>query len=239
MPSFCPNDLKLGVPTDPYPQNLYEKGIMSILPIFSSGNSTEYLEEQGIFRILIIRPGETIYDRERHIQGNLDLHLTKTGQQEAHQIARELDQENLEMIYSSPNVSALETADRISAHLRIPRKILKEFRNQDQGLWEGMRVAEIQQHQPRIYRCAANAPDAISPPNGETFENVQKRIQSTIQWILKRHHSGTIGLVLCEPLASIVRCYLKSEAAKNLWDFIGKHGLWEPVEVEPSANLRN
>ncbi|MDO4627688.1 MAG: histidine phosphatase family protein [Planctomycetia bacterium] len=204
---------------------------MSILPKFSSRNSMEYLEEQGIFRILIIRPGETLFDRQRHIQGNLNLHLTEVGQQEAIQLAEELNEENLNQIYTSPNISALETADRIANHLQIPRRILKGLRNQAHGLWEGMRVEEIQQHHPKIYRYGTNSPDAVHPPHGESLEDVKKRIHATIHWILKRHHSGTVGLVICEPLASIVQCYLKSEEAKNLWDYIGRHGLWEPVEI--------
>ncbi len=204
---------------------------MSIFSTFSSGNSLEYLDDQGILRILIIRPGETNYDRERHIQGNLDLHLTENGLMEACSLANELDDENIQQIYTSPNVSALETADRIAAHLKIARKILKGLRNQAQGLWEGMRVEELQQQQPHVYRRAATEPDSIQPPGGEPFGQVRERVESAIQWILRRHRSGTIALVLCEPLASIVRCYLKSEQAKNLWDYIGNHGLWEPVEI--------
>ncbi len=204
---------------------------MSILPKFSSRNSMEYLEEQGIFRILIIRPGEPLFDRQRYIQGNLNLHLTEVGRQEALQLAEELDEQNLDQIYTSPNVSAFETAERIANRLQIPCKVLKGLRNQGHGIWEGMRVDEIQQRYPRIYRYGVNSPDAIRPPHGESLDDVKKRIQETIQWILKRHHFGTVGLVLCEPLASIVQCYLKSEEAKNLWDYIGRHGLWEPVEI--------
>lgn len=197
-----------------------------------------YLEEQGILRILIIRPGETSFDRQRYIQGNLDLHLTESGRKEAAQIANELNDEKISQLYSSPNCSALETADRIANHLNIPLKILRSLRNQDHGLWEGMRVTDIQQTQPRIYRRAINSPQNVSPPQGEAYQDVQKRLYNAVRLILKRHHSGTIGIVLCEPTASIVRCYLKSEEAKNLWNFIGKHGLWEPVEINPPTLLR-
>lgn len=210
---------------------------MSIFPKLSAGNSMEYLDEQGILRIVIIRPGETVYDRERHIQGNLNLHLTETGQKEACELAKELDRENIQQIYTSPNASALETAERIASHLRIPRRILKGLRNQAQGLWEGMRVEELQQLQPHVYRRMAAAPNSIEPPGGEPFEQVQKRVKETLQWILKHHRSGTIGLVICEPLASMVRCYLKSEEARNLWDYIGNHGLWEPINVEKTELL--
>lgn len=198
---------------------------------FSSESTASFLEEKNVLRFLIIRPGETAYDIQRHIQGNLNLRLTENGQQEANRLAEEMVSENPSLIYTSPNVSALETAECIASSLQIQCKILKGLRNQDQGLWEGRRVAEIQRFQPRVYRRAANSPNSIDPPNGESFREVQKRIQTTIEWLLKRHHCGTIGLVICEPLASLFRCALKSEEAKNLWNFIGRHGLWEPVEL--------
>lgn len=208
---------------------------MSILPKFTSGKSILYLDDNKILRVIIIRPGETAFDRQRHIQGNLNLHLTEHGQKEAAQIAEQLNNEQLLHIYSSPNCSAIETADRIANQLKIPSKVLESLRNQDHGLWEGRRVADIRLTQPRLYRSAVNSPQNVAPPKGEAFDEAQKRLKKAIKWILKRHRSGTIGIVICEPAASIVRCCLKSEEARNLWDFIGKHGLWEPVEIHPPA----
>jgi len=204
---------------------------MPIFAKYSSERAASFMEEKAFLRFLIIRPGETLYDIQRFIQGNLNVHLTDYGQQEAERLAEEIYPEEPEVIYTSPNVSALETAERIASSLQIQYKILKGLRNQDQGLWEGRRVEEIQRFQPRVYRCAASSPHAIEPPNGESFRQVEKRIQTTIEWLLKRHHTGTVGLVICEPLASQFRCALKSEEARNLWDFIGRHGLWEPVEL--------
>ncbi|MDO4569219.1 MAG: histidine phosphatase family protein [Planctomycetia bacterium] len=204
---------------------------------FSFSQTSERKAEESILRILIIRPGETTFDEQRCIQGNLDVRLTERGRDEVQKLADDLKKEMISQIYYAPCHSAQETARDIAQELRIPKKALEGLQNQNQGLWQGMRVNELQQRQPRNYRNWAASPEAIVPPGGESFQDVTHRVQKTIQWILKRHLSGAIGLVVCEPLASIVRCRLKCEEAKNLWNYIGLHGLWEPVEVHPSQLL--
>lgn len=215
-----------------------KKGSMTFLHAISWNRMMSRLEEQDRFRILIIRPGETIFDVKRHIQGNLDLHLTEKGCREVSEIADELNQESLDFIYTSPNASAVETADRLASHLNVPRRILKGLLNQNQGLWQGLSVEELQRQNPRIYRCAASSPERVVPPQGESIVSVQIRLRKTIQRILKHHRTGTIGLVLCEPAASLASCWLKDEQARNLWDYLGRHCRWESVEITYSELKR-
>ena len=190
----------------------------------------QYGEES--LRILIIRPGETLYDREGHIQGNLNVRLTDNGKFEAEMLADELKNEDVLQLYYAPTRSALETAQIISHILEIPMKSLDGLKNQDQGIWQGMRISDLKRSQPKVFRRLVTRPDSISPPGGEDFAEVKERVGNVIRWLLGHHHYGTIGLVICEPLASFVRCQLKSEEARNLWNYIGLHGLWEPVEIQ-------
>lgn len=192
----------------------------------------EFQYGEDNLRILIIRPGETLYDREGHIQGNLNVRLTEEGKYEAVQLAEDLQYEDVQQLYYAPTQSAEETAQIISNFLNIPMKSLNGLKNQDQGIWQGMRICDLKRSQPKVYRRLASRPDSIYPPGGEDFAEVKKRVENVIQWILRHHHTRTIGLVVCEPLATFVRCQLKSEEARNLWDYIGIHGLWEPVEVQ-------
>ncbi|MDO4576157.1 MAG: histidine phosphatase family protein [Planctomycetia bacterium] len=196
---------------------------------FSFGKNDAFQETSP--RILIIRPGETAYATQTRIQGNLNLKLTEEGRLEVDLLARQLLREEIQFLYASPCEPAPETAERIAVFLDIPRKILPDLRNQDQGLWQGMRVDELARCQPRVYRIWGNSPEAVAPPGGESFEDVEKRIRSAVTWILRRHSRGTVGVVVPEPLASYLSSYLRSEDAHNLWDSMSLHGQWEPVEV--------
>ena len=204
---------------------------MTILPRFSSKYLTKTSLTQKTFRILIIRPGETAFDKGRHLHGSLALPLTKTGKKEAVQLAQELNVENIAQLYSSPSLSARETSEKIAKQLGIPQKVLKGLQNQNQGLWEGMRVEQIRRNHPRIYRQMLEDPCTVMPPNGEHFRNAFERLQTALQWILDRHRTGTVGLILNEPAASMATSWLKCEKIKNLWNSIGSHGYWESIEL--------
>ncbi len=197
--------------------------------MFSFRSSVE--NEEGELKILIIRPGATSYDHERCIQGDLNVRLTEEGRNEVRLLADELRAERMSFIYTSPCEPALETAEIIARALNVPRKRVDGLKNQNQGLWQGMRVDDLRRLQPRVYRQWAESPLSVCPPEGETLLSVRKRVEEVISSILKRHRSGTIGIVVGEPTASLVRCYLKHEDAHHLWDFIGVHGDWEEVEV--------
>lgn len=182
-------------------------------------------------KILIIRPGATSYDHERCIQGDLNIRLTEEGRDEARRLADELRAEGMTFLYTSPCEPALETAEIIARVLSVPRKRLDGLKNQNQGLWQGMRVDDLRRNQPRVYRQWAESPLSVCPPEGEPMALVRQRVENAISTILKRHRSGIVGIVVGEPMASLVRCYLKHEDVHHLWDGIGEHGDWEEVEV--------
>lgn len=196
---------------------------------FSFRNSDEF--SRGELKVLIIRPGATSYDYERCIQGDLNIRLTDDGREEVRLLADELREEEICFIYSSPCEPALETAEIIARVLNVPRKRLDGLKNQNQGLWQGMRVDDLRRLQPRVYRQWAESPLSVCPPEGESMIPVAERVENALSAILRRHRSGTIGIVVGEPTASLVRCYLRKEEAHHLWDTIGTHGDWEEVEV--------
>ena len=54
---------------------------------------------------------------------------------------------------------------------------------------------------------------------------------------MKRHKEGVIALVVPEPLASLVRQFIKHDELGDLWKAMGAHGCWEILEVEPVNSL--
>lgn len=205
--------------------------------MFSFRNSSDHEDED--LKIIVIRPGATSYDYERCIQGDLSVRLTEAGRGEVRLLAEELKTEDIRYIYSSPNEPALETAEIISRTLNVPRKRLEGLRNQNQGLWQGMRVDDLRRLQPRIYRQWAESPLSVCPPEGESLFYVTQRVRDAISSITRRHRGGTVGLVVGEPTASLVLCCLKHEEIHHLWDHIGNHGCWEEVDVVSENNMRD
>lgn len=186
-----------------------------------------------MLELVLIRPGATDYDNEHRIQGTLNIPLNAQGNRE---VAREIEQlrdRGIEVLYTSDSDPARQTAEAIAKALGIRVKKLEDMHNLDHGLWQGMSVDEIRRKHPRVYRQWQDEPDCVCPPKGETLDQARERVMASLTWILKRHRSGIVGLVLPEPLASVARNVVDHREIGDLWRSADDHGSWETVVVEP------
>jgi phosphoserine phosphatase len=186
-------------------------------------------------RIILIRPGATEYVQQGRIQGVLEVPLSEEGAIEAARISTELAGLGMSVIYTSDSEHALQTAQAVAAPLEVKLKQLEGLRNLDHGLWQGLLVEEVKRKQPKVYRQWQDQPESICPPGGEMLSDAQERVRSAVAKLLKKHKTGTVGLVVPEPLASLVRAYLEQSEVGDLWQAVTQHGTWEVIEVEPRS----
>ncbi|HJT32969.1 MAG TPA: histidine phosphatase family protein [Pirellulales bacterium] len=186
-------------------------------------------------RIVLIRPGATEYDRQGRIQGVLDVPLSEEGAGEASRIAAELQETGIELLYTSDCEHALQTASAVAAELGVKNKRLENMQNLDHGLWQGMLVEEVKRKQPKVYRQWQEQPASVCPPGGEMLGDAQKRVRAVLVKLFKKHKEGVIGLVVPEPLASLVRALLEQTEVGDLWRAGAEHGTWEAIDVEPRS----
>jgi broad specificity phosphatase PhoE len=186
-------------------------------------------------QIVLIRPGATDYDQQRRIQGTLDVPLNEQGGAQVARLIEELRGRGMETIYTSAGEPALQTAQAIAKALDIRCKKLDRMQNLDHGLWQGMLIEEVRLRQPKVYRQWQEQPETVCPPQGEMLSQAEDRVSAALTPLLKRHKGGIIGLVVPEPLASVVRHWLKQSELGDLWKTGNEHGQWEALEVEPGA----
>ena len=186
-----------------------------------------------MIQIILIRPGSTDYDQQRRIQGTLDVPLNEQGSAEVAGLIEALRPFKLDAVYAPGCQPALATAEAIAKACDIKFKQLDRMRNVDHGLWQGMLIDEVRLRQPKVYRQWQENPEYVCPPQGEMLAEAADRVRTTMTRLLKRHKEGVIGLVVPEPLASLVRRCVTRDALGNLWDATAEHGRWEVLEVEP------
>jgi probable phosphoglycerate mutase len=184
-----------------------------------------------MFRIALIRPGSTDYDQEGRIQGTLDIPLNEKGISEVAEIIEEVRPEGIEVIYAPPCEPARQTAETIAAALHVKHKKLDQLCNLDHGLWQGMLIEDVRVKQPKVYRQWQEQPEIVRPPEGEMVSQAEERIRAAMAKLFKRHKEGVIALVVPEPLATLVRGYLKHEPLGDLWKAGAEHKRWELLEV--------
>jgi broad specificity phosphatase PhoE len=197
--------------------------------------------KESMVRFVLIRPGSTDFDEQGRIQGTLDIPLSDRGAAEATRIATELKSQNLSALYSAPCQSASQTAAAIGQALGLKPKKLDKLQNLDHGLWQGMLIEEVKHKQPKVYRQWQDNPWIVCPPEGEMLSHAEDRIRTAIAKLLKKHRGTAVGLVLPEPLASVVHSFLTRAAVGDLWECCSAHGAWEVLSIEnpgvPSQEL--
>jgi len=185
-----------------------------------------------MLRIYIIRPGSTDFDQQRRIKGTLDIPLNDLGRQQAAQAAEALANTDIEIVYSAPCQSAWQTAELVADRLDVKLKRLDTLHNLDHGLWHGMLIEDVKQRQPKVYRMWQDQPETVCPPEGETVAAARLRVQQVLKRLLRKHKRGVIGIVVSEPLASILRCCLRPCGLGDLWKSECDLGVWESIDIE-------
>jgi len=182
-------------------------------------------------KFILIRPGCTDYDEQGRIQGTLDVPLNDRGVREVDTEIELLRQQKLTAIYSSSGQAARETGKRIATALELKLKKLDNMQNLNHGLWQGMLIEDVRQKQPKVYRQWQDQPDSVRPPEGETLAEARWRVETVVGKLMKRHPDGVVGLVIPEPLASLVACFLVKRDVGDLWRAGCEHGRWELIEM--------
>lgn len=182
-------------------------------------------------RFVLIAPGLTDYDQQQRLQGVLNVPLNDSGREETQRVARELQDLGIEALYCCPCEAATQTAAILAEALGLKPKIVEMLQNLNLGLWQGLVRDDIKRKHPRVWRQWQDQPESVCPPEGETVGDAQKRVQTALAKLLKKHKRGTIALVVPEPLGCLVRAQLGQGLLAQLWRSPAEHGQWQIVDV--------
>ena len=189
--------------------------------------------------LILVRHGETPFNRERKVQGITDIELNDMGLRQAHQLALSLKDHDIHQIYSSPLKRAYVTAETINKFHDVPIYRRSGLMEMDQGDFEGLSFQELRACEKDFLRRWIADPAMTKMPNGESFIEVQERAWNAIEDIIMRaenalvvSHNFTIAAILCK-----IKCVDLSQfrnscvetASKTIVQFtneIGKIGLF-------------
>ncbi len=147
-------------------------------------------------KLILVRHGETEWNRQRRIQGNRsDTRLSQAGMKEAERLAAALAAERVDALYSSPLKRAAETARVIGEACRVPVQLLEELREIDVGELDGMFERELAGRYEDAWKGLREGNATTPLPGGESLQDVQKRTSWAVDRILERHTDGTVVIV--------------------------------------------
>jgi len=153
--------------------------------------------ESSATRILLIRHGETDWNRLHRFQGRSDLPLNEKGRDQARALALGLKDQSLTAIYSSPLARAVETAGLIKVfHPTVPLFQEEGLVEMDLGEFEGIEAEHWVVEHSDFLKSWRETPASIRMPGGENLQEVQARAIRTLERIAKLYPTEST-LLLC------------------------------------------
>jgi phosphoserine phosphatase len=186
-------------------------------------------------RVVVVRPGATMFDEQERIKGSLDIPLSHQGVQQVHRVAIQMEHFPISYVYCGPCESAQATAKEIADHVNAKWKVCDCFRNIDHGLWEGKLIDEVRRQQPKLFRQVQENPRSFCPPGGESIDQAETRIAKQVAKLCKKHKDETIAVVIPEPLATLVANRLKEVDFVDMWESEQDDATWEMIDSETHA----
>jgi broad specificity phosphatase PhoE len=145
-----------------------------------------------VTELLLVRHGETDWNRDGRWQGHSDTHLNDVGREQAARLAGELD--GVDVVYSSDLARAQETAEIVAERLGLPVLRDERLRERSFGAWEGKTAPEIEVEFREAHArwLAAEGPGA---DDAEPFAEFAARVQGFLADVVARHPDETVLVV--------------------------------------------
>jgi probable phosphoglycerate mutase len=150
---------------------------------------------EEITRLIAVRHGETAWNVDTRIQGQLDIGLNATGLWQARRVGRALADEDLGVIYASDLSRAWQTAQEIAKPHGLTVQPEPGLRERAFGHFEGMSFAEIEATLPEQAKRWRERDPEFEPEGGESLLVFRERVTRIASKLAARHPGQLVTLV--------------------------------------------
>ena len=146
--------------------------------------------------LIVIRHGETDWNRQHRFQGQIDVPLNATGLAQAERLAERLADEPIDVLVASDLQRAHSTALALSRRRRSQAvQVEPLWREQSFGVLEGLDVPTIRgEHAPLWERYVRHEAD-YALPGGESNQHFSARVLRALQATLAAHAGARIAVI--------------------------------------------
>ena len=172
-------------------------------------------------RLIIVRHGESEWNRLGRYQGQADAPLSELGISQAEALAARLKRETFDAIFASPLQRAAQTAEAIARyHPDVPFQHEPAIMEIHHGDWQGLYIQDIVARYADELREWRRHPTRSQFPNGESFSNILKRVIDFKDHLLNDYADRT---VLISTHDVVVKIFVADALGMNM-DRI--NGIW-------------
>jgi broad specificity phosphatase PhoE len=143
--------------------------------------------------ILLVRHGETDWNRLHRFQGHADPGLNEAGRAQSAALAERLPGRLIAALYSSPLRRAMETGRILGVPLGLLPVAVAGLAEVDVGSWTGLTRNQVEQRFPAGYSRWLEGGEGWE--DGETFDELAERTRAALAALAAAHDGETILVV--------------------------------------------
>jgi broad specificity phosphatase PhoE len=168
-------------------------------------------------RVILVRHGQTEWNRVERFRGLTDIELNETGHRQAQAIAQRLRRREIHAIYSGPLKRALQTAQPIAEVQGLEVQSVQGLNDMDYGAWTGLSPEEVATEYTDLYQTLLDSPHLVQLPAGESLSQVRARSMEALERICLRHESETVVLVSHQVVNRVLVCAIFGLSNASFW----------------------
>ena len=186
-----------------------------------------FIMEKAMTRVILIRHGQTDWNRDKRYQGSADIPLNEHGREEAERLKQWVSCQKIGLVYSSDRKRTSEFA-RI-AFEGFPIKEETAFREMGFGVFEGLVYEEAMRRFPGQYSSWIEDPVSTVIPDAENFFDFSRRVIASFDKIVSENDGTTAAIVThAGPIRVILSRIMKLD---SIWDLKTDSGSIHIVET--------
>lgn len=167
--------------------------------------------------IIIIRHGETEWNKTGRFQGHSDVPLSAEGRAQAAALGKNLVVDHVDAIYASDLTRAMETAAPLAQ--RFGLEVISDplLRELNFGSWEGRNFNDVNAENPDAMKTFYNDPERVNIPDSEPFPEFQRRVAGRVREIVAQERGKRIVIVSHGASIRILFADILSMPIRSIW----------------------
>jgi 2,3-bisphosphoglycerate-dependent phosphoglycerate mutase len=150
---------------------------------------------QEATRMVLLRHGQTAWNAEQRIQGQLDVPLNALGEWQAQRLADGLAHEDINAMYSSDLVRTQQTAAPLALRCGLSVGLDAGLRERGFGSFEGQTYQQIEARSPEHVQRWRQRDVHYQPGGGEDLLGFNERCLNTVLKLAAAHAGQSIVIV--------------------------------------------
>jgi len=169
-------------------------------------------------RIVLIRHGQTAWNREARFRGRSDVPLEAFGLKQAevtgHYVAARWP---AVAVYASPLGRTMKTAEAIAQAQGLTAQPLDGLIDINFGEFQGLLATKAEQRYPELFHAWMEAPHTVHFPGGESLGVVRNQVTAALDEVVARHERQTVALVSHTVVNRVLLCVVLGWGNDRFW----------------------